>query len=323
MTRAIQVHSVGGPEVLKISDVVLGNPGPGEALIRQTAIGVNYIDIYHRAGLYPQPMPFIPGMEGAGVVEAVGPDVSNLKIGDRVAYAGLIGAYTERRLAPANRLISLPDFISDEVAAAVMLKGLTAQALLRQVHKVGPGETILIHAAAGGLGTILCQWAAHLGATVIGTVSSEAKAARAKASGCHHVIIYTQENFVERVAELTGGRKVSVVYDSVGKTTFSGSLDCLAPKGLLVICGASSGPTPPIDPGLLGQKGSLFVTRSIVFTYIATRAELEAAVADLFRTIASGTLKLPPNQRYPLAEAHRAHRDLEARQTTGATILHP
>jgi NADPH:quinone reductase len=321
MTRAIQIHEIGGPEVLKMSEVVIGSPGPGEVRIDHTAIGVNFIDIYHRTGLYPQPMPFIPGMEGAGIVGAIGPGVTGLNVGDRVGYAGLIGSYSEARLVRADRLVVLPDHIPDELAAAIMLKGMTAQVLLRQVYKVAKGDTILIHAAAGGLGTIMCQWAASLGATVIGTVSSDEKAQKAKANGCQYPIVYTRENFVERVNEITEGRKVPVVYDSVGKVTFSGSLDCLRPRGLLVISGSSSGPVPSIDPSLLAQKGSLFLTRSVVFTYISTRAELEAAAADLFSVVAAGKIKIPPNQRYPLAEAERAHRDLENRRTMGATVL--
>lgn len=321
MTRAIQVKAVGGPEVLELRKVDVGAPGPGEVRLAHTAIGVNYIDIYHRKGLYPQPLPFIPGMEGAGVVEAVGPDVTGLAVGDRVAYMGLIGGYSEARLVRADRLIRIPANVSDDLAAAITLKGMTAQVLLRQVHKVAAGETILIHAAAGGLGLIMCQWAAALGATVIGTVSSDEKAAIAKANGCHHPVVYTRENFVERVLEITEGRKLPVVYDSVGKDTVAGSLDCLRARGLLVISGAASGPAPAIEPTALAQKGSLFVTRSVVFSYTGTRTELDACAGDLFEAVTAGKVRVAINQRYPLADAADAHRALEGRQTTGATIL--
>jgi len=304
-----------------MSEVVVGDPGPGEVRIDQTAIGVNFIDVYHRTGLYPQPMPFIPGMEGAGVIGTIGPGVTGLKVGDRVGYADLIGSYSETRLVRADRLVVLPDSIPDELAAAILLKGMTAQVLLRQVYKLAKGDIVLIHAAAGGLGTIMCQWATSLGATVIGTVSSDEKAEKAKANGCQYPIVYTRESFADRVNEITEGQKVPVVYDSVGKVTFSGSLDCLSPRGLLVICGSSSGPAPAIDPSLLAAKGCLFLTRSVVFTYISTRAELDAAAADLFTAVAAGKIKIPPNQRYPLAEAERAHQDLQNRRTTGATVL--
>jgi NADPH2:quinone reductase len=260
-------------------------------------------------------------MEGVGVVEAIGPDVSDLRVGDRVAYAGLLGSYSEARLARADSLVRLPASIVDELAAAMILKGMTAQVLLRQVHRVAPGETILIHAAAGGLGLIMCQWAASLGATVIGTVSSDEKAAIAKANGCHHSIVYTRENFADRVNQITEGRKLPVVFDSVGKDTFAGSLDCLHPRGLLVISGSSSGAAQSIDPSVLARKGSLFVTRSIVFSYIATRAELDATAADLFDAVGTGKVKIAINQRYPLAAAADAHRALEGRRTIGATIL--
>lgn len=321
MVRAVQIHAVGGPEVLKPTDIDVGLPGPGEVRLRHTAIGVNYIDVYYRAGLYSAPLPLIPGMEAAGVVEALGPDVESVKIGDRVSYAGALGSYTEARIIKADRLIRLPENISDDLAAAITLKGLTAQMLLRQVYNVKPGDTILIHAAAGGLGLLMTQWAKALGAIVIGTVSSEEKAAIAKEHGCDHPIIYTRENFVSRVWEITDGKKLPVVFDSVGKDTFLGSLDCLRPHGLMVVSGASSGPVPPVEVSQLAQRGSLFLTRAVVFNYTSTRAELEAAAADLFAIVASGKISVSVKQRYDLAQAQAAHRDLENRKTTGATIL--
>lgn len=321
MVRAVQIHAVGGPEVLKPTDIDVGLPGPGEVRLRHTAIGVNYIDVYYRAGLYSAPLPLIPGMEAAGVVEALGPDVESVKIGDRVSYAGALGSYTEARIIKADRLIRLPENISDDLAAAITLKGLTAQMLLRQVYNVEPGDTILIHAAAGGLGLLMTQWAKALGAIVIGTVSSEEKAAIAKEHGCDHPIIYTRENFVSRVWEITDGKKLPVVFDSVGKDTFLGSLDCLRPHGLMVVSGASSGPVPPVEVSQLAQRGSLFLTRAVVFNYTSTRAELEAAAADLFAIVASGKISVSVKQRYDLAQAQAAHRDLENRKTTGATIL--
>lgn len=321
MVRAVQIHAVGGPEVLKPTDIDVGLPGPGEVRLRHTAIGVNYIDVYYRAGLYSAPLPLIPGMEAAGVIEALGPDVESVKIGDRVSYAGALGSYTEARIIKADRLIRLPENISDDLAAAITLKGLTAQMLLRQVYNVKPGDTILIHAAAGGLGLLMTQWAKALGAIVIGTVSSEEKAAIAKEHGCDHPIIYTRENFVSRVWEITDGKKLPVVFDSVGKDTFLGSLDCLRPHGLMVVSGASSGPVPPVEVSQLAQRGSLFLTRAVVFNYTSTRAELEAAAADLFAIVASGKISVSVKQRYDLAQAQAAHRDLENRKTTGATIL--
>jgi NADPH2:quinone reductase len=321
MARAIEIRATGGPEVMALQRVDVGEPGLGEVRLSHTAIGVNFLDVYHRSGAYPQPLPFIPGAEGVGVVEAVGSDVTEFRIGDRVAYAGMLGSYSEKRLAKADRLVRLPDAISDEVAAAVMLKGMTAQVLLRQVYKVAPGDTILVHAAAGGLGLIMCQWAASLGATVIGTVSTDEKAQIVRTHGCHHAIVYTRENFVDRVMEITDGRKLPVVYDSVGKDTVAGSLDCLRPRGLLVISGAASGPVPPIEASALARRGALFVTRAVVFAYIATRAELEATAADLFQAVAAGAVKVTINQRFKLADAAAAHRGLESRKTTGATIL--
>lgn len=321
MTNAIRIHETGGPEVLKWEEVDVGSPGPGQALVRQSAAGLNYIDVYHRTGLYPQQRPFIPGVEGAGIVEAVGDGVDEVKAGDRVAYAGPIGGYSEKRLIDAGRLVVLPEEISFEQAAAIMLQGMTARMLLRAVHDVKAGETILVHAAAGGVGLILCQWAKALGATVIGTVSTEEKAELARANGCDHPILYTSQDFVEVVGELTAGQKLPVVYDSVGKTTFMKSLDCLAPRGLMVSFGNASGPVEPFSPLLLSQKGSLFLTRPTLFSYIATRAELERSGADLFDVIGSGKVKVAIDQRFALKDAADAHRALEARKTTGSTIL--
>ena len=321
MTHAIRIHESGGPEVLKWEDVEVGNPGPGQAKVRQEAAGLNYIDVYHRTGLYPQTFPFTPGVEGAGVVEAVGPGVNGLSVGDRVAYAGPIGGYAEERLIDAGRLVKLPDSISTELAAAAMLQGMTAWMLLRAVHRVEPGETILIHAAAGGVGLIVCQWAKALGATVIGTVGSEEKAELARTHGCDHPIVYTRQDFVAEVARITEARKLPVVYDSIGRDTFMQSIDCLAPRGMMVSFGNASGPVDPISPSLLAQKGSLFLTRPTLFNYIATRAELERASTELFDMIASGKVKIEIKQRFALQDAAEAHRALEARQTTGSTVL--
>ncbi len=321
MPNAIRIHEAGGPEVLTWEEVEASEPGPGEVRLRQQAAGLNYIDVYHRTGLYPQQVPFIPGVEGAGVVEAVGPEVADLKPGDRVAYAGPIGGYAEERLIAADRLVKLPETISNEQAAGMMLQGMTAHMLLRKVHRVEPGETILIHAAAGGVGLIVCQWAKALGATVIGTVSTDEKAELARAHGCDHPIIYTRENFVGEVDRITGGRKLPVVYDSVGKDTFMRSLDCLRPRGLMVTFGNASGPVEPVEPGVLAQKGSLFLTRPTLFSYVAARDELETAARELFEVVESGKVKIEIKQRYPLKDAAHAHRDLEARKTTGSTIL--
>ena len=321
MPNAIRIYEAGGPEVLKWEAVELGDPGPGEVRIRQDAAGLNYIDVYHRTGLYPQSLPFTPGVEGAGVVEAVGDGVANLRAGDRVAYAGPIGGYAEERLIPADRLVKLPDWISTEQAAAMMLQGMTAHMLLRSVHRVEPGETILIHAAAGGVGLIVCQWAKALGATVIGTVGSDEKAELARAHGCDHPIVYTRQDFAAEVERITDGAKLPVVYDSIGRDTFAGSIDCLAPRGLMVTFGNASGPADPVAPGLLAQKGSLFLTRPTVFSYIAARAELETAADELFEIVESGKVKIEVRQRYPLKDAAQAHRDLEARKTSGSTIL--
>jgi len=320
MTHAIRAHQPGGPEVLKWEAVEVGEPGPGQALLRQTAVGLNFIDVYHRTGLYPLPTPFIPGTEGAGVVEAVGPGVEHVAVGDQVAYAGAIGAYAERRLLPADRLVKIPEGVSDEVAAAMMLKGMTAQYLLRRTYRVTAGDTILIHAAAGGVGLVVCQWAHHLGAKVIGTVSTPEKAALARAHGCDHPIIVGDTDFVAEVKAITGGAGLPVVYDSVGRDTFLKSLQCLRPLGLMVLFGQSSGAVAPIDPNIL-QRGSLFLTRPTLASFTATQADLAATARDLFDVVASGAVKIEVNQRYALADAARAHRDLEARLTTGSTVF--
>jgi NADPH:quinone reductase len=322
MTHAIRVHDYGGPEVLKWEQVEVGRPGRGEVKIKQTAIGLNFIDIYQRTGLYPQPsLPFIPGMEGAGVVTEVGEGVRDLKAGRHVAYAGPAGAYAEERLIAADRVVKIPAGISDKIAAAVMLKGMTAQYLLRRTYKVGRDTTLLFHAAAGGVGLIACQWAAALGATVIGTVGSAGKALIARAHGCTHVINIREEDLVAKVKEYTKGKGVDVVYDSIGKDTFPASLDCLKPLGLWVSFGQSSGPVPEFRINLLAQKGSLFATRPSLANYTATRKDLVATANDLFDVIAKGKVRVAVNQTYPLAEAAEAHRDLEARLTTGSTVL--
>ena len=321
MTHAIRIHEAGGPEVLKWEEVEVGEPGPGQARIHQSAVGLNFIDVYHRTGLYKQPQPFTPGVEGAGTVESVGPDVEQVKPGDRVAYAGPIGGYAEQRLIAADRLVKIPDEISFEQAAAMMLQGMTARMLLRAVHDVKSGDTILIHAAAGGVGLVMCQWASALGATVIGTVSTEEKAELARAHGCDHPILYTHQDFVEEVKKLTGGTMLPVVYDSVGRTTFMKSLDCLKKRGLMVLFGNASGPIEPFDASLLAQKGSLFLTRPTLFDYIAERSDLEQSAKDLFDMVGSGKVKIEVKQRFPLKDAAEAHRALEARQTTGSTIL--
>ena len=324
MTHAIRIHQAGGPEVLCWEAVTVAAPAAGEATVRQHAVGLNFIDVYHRTGLYPLPLPSGLGLEAAGIVEAIGPGVSEVKVGDRVAYAGgPIGAYAEVRNMPAHRLLKLPESISFNTAAAMMLQGLTAAYLLRKTYRVQPGDAVLIHAAAGGVGLIACQWAKALGATVIGTVGSAAKGELAKAHGCDHVINYRTENFTQRVRDITGGEGVPVVYDGVGKDTFIGSLDCLRPLGLMVSYGNASGPVPPLDLGLLSQKGSLFITRPTIMSYTAKRADLEALGAELFEMVGSGQVKIEINQTYPLAEAVQAHRDLEARLTTGSTILLP
>jgi NADPH2:quinone reductase len=325
MAGAVRVHEAGGPEVLRFEQIEVGEPGPGQALLRQTTIGLNYIDVYFRTGLYPPPaVPFIPGLEGAGVVEAVGEGVSEVRVGQRVAYAAPpIGAYAERRLMAADRLVALPDGISDEQAAAMMLKGMTAQYLLRRTFRVEPGQTILFHAAAGGVGLIACQWAKHLGASVIGTVGSDAKAELARANGCAHVVRYDREDVVARVREITDGKGVPVVYDSVGQATFDASLDCLAARGMLVSFGQSSGKIAPVDLGILSQKGSLYVTRPTLMTYTAARRDLLAAAQELFEVVESGAVTIQINQRFPLRDAAEAHRALEGRRTTGSTLLLP
>ncbi|MDZ4791710.1 MAG: quinone oxidoreductase [Hyphomicrobiales bacterium] len=322
MTNAMRVHAYGGPEVLQWETVSVDAPGPGEAKIRHHAVGLNYIDVYHRTGFYPQPaFPFTPGTEGAGEVLAVGDGVSDLAPGDRVAYAGPIGAYAEERIIAADRLVKLRDSIDYKMGAAMMLQGMTAEYLLNRTFKVGSDTVMLFHAAAGGVGLIACQWAKHLGATIIGTVSSEEKAALARASGCTHTINYTQEDFVARVKEITGGAGVDVVYDSVGKDTFPESLECLKPLGLWVSFGNASGAVPPMDVGMLSKKGSLFVTRPTLATYTAKREDLIASAGAVMDMIEAGVVKISINQSYPLREAATAHRDLEARKTTGSTIF--
>jgi len=324
MPHAIRIHQTGGPEVLSWEEVDVPAPAAGEATVRHHAVGLNFIDTYHRTGLYPLPLPAGIGLEGAGVVEAVGAGVTEVRVGDRVAYAGgPVGAYAEVRNIPAHRLLRLPDAIAFATAAAMMLQGLTAAYLLRRTYRVQAGDAVLIHAAAGGVGLIACQWAKALGATVIGTVGSPAKAELAKAHGCDHVINYSTENFTQRVREITGGEGVPVVYDGVGKDTFMGSLDSLRPLGMMVSYGNASGPVPPFDVLLLSQKGSLFVTRPTIVHYTAKRADLEALGAELFDVVASGKVRIEVNQTYPLKEAAQAHRDLEARRTTGSTILLP
>ncbi len=312
MTHAIRVHEYGGPDVLKWEEVKVGEPGPGEVKIKQTAVGLNFIDIYLRTGLYPQPsFPFIPGMEGAGVVTAVGEGVRDLKVGRRVAYAGPVGAYAEERLIAADRVVKIPNGVSDETAAAIMLKGMTAQYLLRRTYKVGRDTTLLFHAAAGGVGLIACQWAASLGATVIGTVGSAGKALIARAHGCDHVINIREEDLVAKVKDYTKGKGVDVVYNSIGKDTFPASLDCLKPLGMWVSFGQSSGPVPEFNITLLSQKGSLFATRPSLNDYTRSRKDLVATANDLFEVIGEGKVKIAVNQTYPLAEAARAHHDLE------------
>ena len=324
MAHAIQVHNYGGPEVLKWEEVEVGAPGPGQVKIKQTAVGLNYIDVYVRTGLYPQPsLPFIPGMEGAGVVAAIGEGVRDLKVGRRVAYAGPVGAYAQERLIAADRVVKIPAAISDETAAAIMLKGMTAQYLLRRTYKVDRDTTLLFHAAAGGVGLIACQWAASLGATVIGTVGSAGKALIARAHGCAYVINIREEDPVAKVKEYTKGKGVDVVYDSIGKDTFPASLDCLKPLGLWVSFGQSSGPVPEFKITLLSQKGSLFATRPSLGHYTESRKDLVATANDLFEVIAKGMVKIAVNQTYSLSESAQAQRDLEGRLTTGSTVLLP
>lgn len=324
MSKAVRIHAQGGPEVLSYEDVDPGRPGPGEVLVRHTAIGLNFLDTYYRSGTYAAPqMPLTPGGEAAGVVEEVGQGVEHLKTGDRVAYTTPLGAYCQARVISADRLVRIPEGITDEQAAAVMLKGLTAEYLLRRTYAVKRGDTLLFHAAAGGVGLIFGQWAKQLGAVTIGTAGSAAKVAVAQQHGYDHVINYAEKDFVAEVAAITDGRKCDVVYDSVGKDTFLGSLDCLRPLGMLVSFGQSSGPVAPFNLGLLSQKGSLYLTRPTLFAYIAKRADLERAAAALFDVIADGAVKVRINQRYLLADVAQAHADLEARKTTGTTILIP
>jgi NADPH2:quinone reductase len=322
-TRAIRIHETGGPEVLRWEEIEVGRPGPGEVLLRQTAVGLNYIDTYHRTGLYPLELPAVLGREAAGVVVEVGQGVELFKTGDRAAYALHPGSYAETRVIPADRLVPLPADVDDRAAAAVMLKGLTAHYLLRRTYRVQSGDTILIHAAAGGVGLIACQWAQHLGATVIGTVGTQDKAELAREHGCDHPILYDREDLVARVREITAGRGVSVVYDSVGQATFERSLDCLAPLGMMVSFGQSSGAVPALDLGVLARKGSLFLTRPTLATYIAERDDLLHSSAELLEAVSSGAVRVEVRQTYPLKDAARAHRDLESRKTTGSTLLLP
>ncbi|MES2352265.1 MAG: quinone oxidoreductase [Pseudomonadota bacterium] len=324
MTKAIRINRVGGPEVMELVDVDLGPPGPGEAQVRHEAIGLNFIDVYFRTGLYPQPLPGALGMEGAGIVEAVGEGVTEVQVGDRVAYAGRpIGAYAEARNMPAAQLLVLPEKIGFDTAAAMMLQGLTVQYLFHRTVPLKAGDTILFHAAAGGVGLIACQWAKVMGVTLIGTVGSEEKAALATENGAHHVINYNKETFTERVKEITGGKGVSAVYDSIGKDTFIGSLDCLQPLGTMVSFGSASGPVPPFSLSELANRGSLFITRPSLMAYMARREDLEAAAKSLFGVVASGEVKIDIRQRYSLADVAQAHTELEARKTTGSSILLP
>jgi NADPH2:quinone reductase len=323
MSKAVRYHQQGGPEVLQLDDISIGDPGPGQVRIRHTAIGVNFVDTYQRSGLYPMQLPGVAGNEGAGVVEAVGPGVKELKKGDRVAYTGLPGSYCEERIVPADRMVKVPKGVSDEQAASMMLKGMTVHYLIFTTYKVKKGDTVLWHAAAGGVGLIACQWLKKLGVTTIGTVGSDEKGKLAKAHGCHHVINYSRENFLERVKEITKGKKLPVVYDAVGKTTWDGSLDCLQPRGLMVSFGNASGAVPPVNLGILSAKGSLYVTRPTLATHIATRADLVKRSKDLFEVVKSGKVKIETTARYKLADAANAHRDLEGRKTTGSVVLVP
>ncbi len=325
MVQAIRIHAQGGPEALSFDTITVGAPGPGEVRLRHTAIGLNFIDVYHRSGLYPPPLPlpFVPGSEGVGIVEAVGEGVGDIAVGDRVGYAGPTGSYSEVRIITAERLVPIPGGIDDAIAASVLLKGLTARYLLRQTYVVGPDTVLLFHAAAGGVGSIACQWAVALGATVIGTAGTPEKLARASALGCQHVINYREEDYVARVAAITGGAKCDVVYDSVGKDTFIGSLDCLKPRGMLVSFGNSSGAVPPFEMNLLQRKGSLYATRPTLGHYVARRADLLEAADDLFGMIASGAVRIDEPQRFQLSEAAEAQTALEERRTTGSVVLIP
>ena len=323
MAHAIRITEFGGIEKMQWTEVDVGEPGPGQERVRNTAVGLNFIDTYHRTGLYPNTLPLTLGMEGAGVVEKVGPKVKDFKVGDRVAYANPIGAYQDVLLRPAERLVKIPAGVDDKVAASIMLKGMTAWYLCKRTYKVKKGDTIVVHAAAGGVGQILCQWAKALGATVIGTVGSDGKVAIAKKCGCKHVIVLSRENLVARVKEITKGKGVPVVYDGIGKDTWDASLDCLSPRGMMVSFGNASGPVTQINPGILAAKGSLFLTRPTLFHYVATRADLLAAARDLFAVIKSKKVKISVNQTYALKDAAIAHADLEGRKTTGSTVLIP
>ncbi len=323
MPYAIRIHENGGPDKLSWEEVEVGKPGPGEVRVRNTAIGLNYIDTYHRSGLYPMALPVTLGSEGAGVVEAVGPRVKGFKVGDRVAYAQPIGAYAEVLLRPVARLVKIPSGIDDQTAAAMMLKGMTAWYLCRRTYRVKKGETVVVHAAAGGVGQILCQWIKHLGGTVIGTVGSAEKADVAKKAGCKHVVVTSSEKLSERVKAITKGKGVPVVYDGVGKDTFTESLDCLAPLGMMVSFGNASGAVAPVNIGVLAAKGSLFLTRPTLVNYTATPEDLATAARELFAVVKKGAVKIKINQTYPLREAAQAHADLESRKTTGSTVLLP
>ena len=323
MPHAMRIYENGGPEVMRWEEVELAAPGPGEVRVRNTAVGLNFVDTYQRSGLYKLPLPMVLGSEGAGVVEALGPRVKEFKVGDRVAYAQPIGAYAEVLNRPVARLVKIPEGVKDETAAAMMLKGMTAWYLVRRTYRVKKGDTILVHAAAGGVGQILCQWAKHLGATVIGTVGSDEKAALAKKAGCKHVIVTSRENIPERVKAITKGKGVPVVYDGVGKDTFMDSLDCLAPLGMMASFGNASGAVPPVNIAIFAQKGSLFLTRPTLGNYTATREDLLTAARELFAVVKKGAVKIKINQTYPLREAAKAHADLESRKTTGSTVLVP
>ena len=323
MAKAVRYHKQGGPEVLQIEEIQVGEPGAGQVRIRHTAMGVNFVDTYQRSGLYPMPLPQVAGNEGAGVVEAVGAGVTELKAGDRIAYTGLPGSYCEARIVPADRMVKLPQGISDEQAASMLLKGLTVHYLIFSTYAVKKGETVLWYAAAGGVGLIACQWLKALGVSTIGTAGSDDKAALAKAHGAEHVVNYSRENFVERVKAITGGKGVPVVYDSVGKTTWEGTLDCLRPRGMIVSFGNASGAVPPVNLGILASKGSLYVTRPTLATHIASRADLVERSNSLFEVVKSGKVKIETTARYKLADAQQAHRDLESRKTTGSVILVP
>src|SRR5688572_19738433 len=323
MAKAVRFHKQGGPEVMQYDDVQVGEPGAGQVRIRHTAIGVNFVDVYQRSGLYPMQLPMVAGNEGAGVVDAVGQGVTELKVGDRVAYTGLPGSYCDLRTVPADRMVKLPQGISEEQAASMMLKGLTVHYLIHTTYAVKKGDNVLWHAAAGGVGLIACQWLKALGVTVIGTAGSDDKCALAKAHGAEHVVNYSRENFVERVKSIAGGKGLPVVYDAVGKATWEGSLDCLRPRGLMVSFGNASGAVPPVNIGILQAKGSLYLTRPTLATHIATRADLVERANSLFEVVKSGKVKIETTARYKLADAAQAHRDLEGRKTTGSVVLIP